>query len=265
VVISRYSRVAGRDWIAMPLLPYLYAVDRPEDVLASADAGGVAQLRDTYRRSHLQELVPDGPQGETPKGAWIQLIGSAYDRSIYGFTIETTPEDDERLILFLNSQRNQKRFHLLYRNCADFARSIINFYYPHALRRSVIADVGISTPKLSAKALVSYCRHRSDLSLWRFVIPQVPGKRRSTKVRGVSESLIRSKKYVAPLLLLEPWAAAVAAVAYLTSGRFNLARQPQTVCTPGALAACMGTADVGVHSGGEAFAGPIGTGALADR
>src|SRR5712692_8941291 len=32
VVISRYHRIAGYDWIAVPLYPYLYAVERPEDV-----------------------------------------------------------------------------------------------------------------------------------------------------------------------------------------------------------------------------------------
>src|ERR1700685_3448293 len=32
IVLSRYDGVAGYDWIAIPLIPYLYAVDRPEDV-----------------------------------------------------------------------------------------------------------------------------------------------------------------------------------------------------------------------------------------
>jgi hypothetical protein len=56
------------------------------------------------------------------------------------------------------------------------------------------------------------------------------------------------------LVLLEPWVAAAAGVAYLTSGRFNLARQPQTVCRPVALAACMGSVEVEVHSDGGALA-----------
>ena len=29
VVISRYDRVGGYDWVAIPLIPYLYAVERP--------------------------------------------------------------------------------------------------------------------------------------------------------------------------------------------------------------------------------------------
>src|SRR5947209_7555682 len=32
VVLSRYDGVQGYDWIAIPLVPYLYAVERPEDV-----------------------------------------------------------------------------------------------------------------------------------------------------------------------------------------------------------------------------------------
>src|SRR5947209_15759973 len=38
VVISRYNGVAGRDWIAIPLIPYLYAVKNPEDIPLFADS-----------------------------------------------------------------------------------------------------------------------------------------------------------------------------------------------------------------------------------
>ena len=31
-VISRYNKVAGYDWIAIPLTPYLYAVDETDDI-----------------------------------------------------------------------------------------------------------------------------------------------------------------------------------------------------------------------------------------
>jgi len=250
VVISRYRRVAGYDWIAMPPLPFLYAVSEAENVPASTDIREVERLRDSYRRRHLRELAPDAPDGEAPKGDWTQLVGAAYNRNIYGFFLETAPEDDDRLIRHLNGRHNRKRFHLLYRNCVDFARGIINFYYPGALGRSVIADLGISTPKHAAKSLVKYCRRRPDLQLSHFVIPQIPGGRPSTKARGVAESLIRSKKYLVPLAVFQPWVAATAAAAYLTSGRFNSTRQPHTVCEPGGLADCVSTEADAVDSGG---------------
>ena len=36
-VISRYDGIAGHDWIAIPLIPYLYAVDKAENVPLSVD------------------------------------------------------------------------------------------------------------------------------------------------------------------------------------------------------------------------------------
>src|SRR5207302_8074570 len=38
IVLSRYNGVGGYDWIAIPLVPYLYAVENPEDVPLFADA-----------------------------------------------------------------------------------------------------------------------------------------------------------------------------------------------------------------------------------
>src|SRR5215469_6238305 len=38
VVISRYHGIAGHDWIAVPLIPYLYAVSKPEEIPLFADA-----------------------------------------------------------------------------------------------------------------------------------------------------------------------------------------------------------------------------------
>src|SRR5439155_5872770 len=48
VVISRYNGVGKHDWVAIPLIPYLYAVERPEDIPLFADAKMTAFLRDRY-------------------------------------------------------------------------------------------------------------------------------------------------------------------------------------------------------------------------
>jgi hypothetical protein len=244
-VISRYGGVAGFDWVAIPLLPYLYAVERPEDVPKAADKTVTERLREGYRREHLRELVPDAPRGEMPKGGWIQLVGSAYDRHIYGFALETTPADDERLIQYLNSHRNRRKFNLIWRNCADFARQILNFYYPDAVGRNIIGDLGIMTPKHAAKSLVKYSQRRPNLRFTHFAVAQIPGGRSSTRIRGVSESLIRSKKYVVPLVVFQPWVAASAAMAYLFSGRFDPGRYSPVHCESLDVAACMTGAEFG--------------------
>ena len=47
VVISRYDRVGELDWVAIPLMPYLYAVERAADVPTFATPDVVLTLRDT--------------------------------------------------------------------------------------------------------------------------------------------------------------------------------------------------------------------------
>jgi hypothetical protein len=225
VVISRYHRVAGVDWIAIPIIPYLYAVDRADQVPESVGEKDVATLRDQYRRRYLERLVPDETDGSAPLGDWIQLVGAAYDRTIYAFSIQTTEAEDNKLIQTFNSRPNTVQFHLLYRNCADFVRNVIDFYYPRAIHRSLMADVGIMTPKQAVKCLVHYGKKHPGLEVSSFVIAQVPGTMpRSTPVRGVLESLTKSKKYVVPLAslaVLHPYIGGPLAFAWVQGLRFD--------------------------------------------
>ena len=219
VVISRYDGVGKYDWVAIPLIPYLYAVDRSEDVPLFADAKMTLFLRDRYRRKYLEAIAPDGKNGETPGGNWYELIGSSYDRAIYGYEIETTPEQDLKLIQKLNSSPNVSHFHLVSRNCADFAKDIINFYYPKALHRSLFADVGMTTPKQMAKMLTKYNVRHPELQFSRIAIAQVPGSMpRSTPVHGVVESFLKSKKYIVPSAIVSPIFAGCVAGVYFTTG-----------------------------------------------
>lgn len=222
VVLSRYHRVDGYDWLAIPLIPYLYAVDDPSQIPASADPALESKLRDRYRRVHLMAIVPDDPHREVPTGEWVQLVGASYDRRIYGFEIETRSEQDDALISEFNSRANISHFNLFFHNCANFAEGVLNFYYSHSIHRNFISDVGLMTPKQAARSLAKYGKHHSDLETNAFVIPQVPGSiRRSTPINGVLESLVMSKKYVLPLAVLHPIVTGTLVVAYLGDGRFH--------------------------------------------
>ncbi len=240
VVISRYDRVDGLDWIAIPLIPYLYAVDNPEDVPSSVSPADVASLRDVWRRDHLEDIAPDTADGKTPQGDWTQLIGSAYDRTIYAYGIESTEAQDELLIQTLNSRANKRHFNIVFFNCADFARKTIDLYYPHAVHRNLFADAGIMTPKQAARSLVSYGKHHADLQFSSFVIAQVPGTvPRSTKVRGVLESLVKSKRYALPLVsvaAIHPAVSGSLAFAWLEGARFNPAQHAQPAADPATVA-----------------------------
>jgi hypothetical protein len=250
VVISRYHRVAGYDWLAIPLVPYLYAVDRVEDIPSTADPEMEEQLRDEYRRKHLIDIIPDVSEGkdagDAPKGDWIQLIGASYDRKIYGFRIETTSEADARFIAEFNDNRNVSHFNLFFHNCADFSKMLLNVYYPHAIHRNFFIDLGITTPKQVARSLTKYARRHPELDFSTFVIPQVPGTiHRSHPINGVVESLVKSKKYVVPLFVLSPQVTAGMIVAYLADGRFKPPKNSPHELLPGdiqAIGAAQGSA-----------------------
>lgn len=127
VVISRYHRISGYDWIAIPLIPYLYGVDNADQVPDWVSPEDVASIRDSWRRAHLAGVVPDAEDGTAPAGDWIQLAGASYDRTIYAFEMETTVAQDVRFIQTLNSGPNHRDFNLIFHNCADFARHTIDF------------------------------------------------------------------------------------------------------------------------------------------
>jgi hypothetical protein len=149
------------------------------------------------------------------------LIGAAYDRKIYGFEVDTSEEQDREFIRRFNSARNKSHFNLLFHNCADFSRKVVDFYYPGAVHRGILDD-GIMTPKQAAKSLTRYGHKHERVNFATFVIPQVAGTvPRSRNVDGVLEALIKSKKYVVPLAALHPVITAGLAAGYLGSGRFH--------------------------------------------
>ncbi len=223
VVISRYHKIGGLDWVAVPLVPYLYAVEDVGQVPQSVDRAQVAALRDAYRRQHLEGLAPDGRHGRTPKGEWTQLIGSAYDRTIHGFEIDSTAQQDERFMALFNDRRNKGHFNAMFHNCADFSRVVLDIYLPGAVHRSMVSDLGMTTPKQVARSLVRYGQKHPELEMSAFVIPQVPGTiPRSHPVDGIAQALVESKKYVIPMTILAPELTGGLVIAYLTEGRMKL-------------------------------------------
>jgi hypothetical protein len=222
-VISRYHKIDGYDWIAVPLIPYLYAVDDAAEVPSWVDKDHVAKLRDVYRRNHLESVAPDAKNGATPKGEWIQLVGSSFDRKIFGFQVATTAEQDERFVALFNDRKDVGHFNLFFHNCADFSRVVLNTYIPDVVHRNFIADAGLTTPKQVARSLTKYGDRHPDVEMSVFVIPQVEGRiKRSHSVNGVTESLVKSKKYVIPMAILTPHVTGTIALAYLVDGRFKM-------------------------------------------
>jgi hypothetical protein len=223
VVISRYHKIDGYDWIAMPLVGYLYAVDAVSDIPTTVDKEKVAALRDAYRRAHLLELIPDNSTGGPPKGEWTQLVGSSFDRTIHGFQVDSTLEQDQHFIDLMNDRKNKGHFNLLFHNCADFSRVVLDIYMPHSIHRNFFTDAGLMTPKQDARSLVKYGNKYPEVHMTAFVIHQVPGTvPRSHPVDDIAESLVKKKRYLLPLTVLAPEVTGGVVVAYLVDGRLKL-------------------------------------------
>ncbi len=236
VVISRYQGVDGYDWVAMPLVPYLYAVENPADVPLHVNHETVVRLRNRYRETHLTDLGKLSA-GNLVHGGWMELVGAAYERRIYAFRFDTTREQDDAVIAELNAGPNRSHFNLLFDNCADFARVVLNDYFPRNFRRSIFPDAGMTTPKQITYKLVKFARKHHQTQLKVYEIPQIPGYRHeSHSNKSIDESLVTTV-YAIPIAIANPYLAGGLFVDYLVRGRARLIPKAPEVLGPDSLSA----------------------------
>jgi cbb3-type cytochrome oxidase subunit 3 len=234
-VLSRYQGIDGVDWVAIPLIPYLYSVENASQVPAHIDHETVHRLRDRYREAHLLGLGDDLSAGNLVRGGWTQLVGVSYERRIYAFRFETTAAEDDTFIARMNDSRNRSHFHLLFNNCSDFARVVLNFYFPRAFRRSIFPDAGMTTPKQLAYKLERSTGTHPQAQLAIYEIPQIPGYRRQSRSnKSVAESLATTV-YAIPIALANPYLAGGIFVDYLVRGRHHLIPAHPALLEPGDL------------------------------
>jgi hypothetical protein len=260
-VIARYQGIDSYDWVAIPLIPYLYSVEDVSQVPARVDRVLVTNLRDRYREAHLQSLGNHVSAGSFLHGGWNELVGVAYERRIYAFHFQTTVAQDDALIAQLNSRPNRSHFNLFYNNCADFARVVLNTYYPRSFRRSIFPDAGMTTPKQTTHKLVKYAHKHPRVQLAVYEIPQIPGYRRLSHYnKSIAESLVTTG-YAVPIVLLNPYIAGGLLVDYLVRGHFHLIPSDPQVLSPDNLSALTAPA---TDPQNPESAGALAPGAAAD-
>ncbi len=263
VVIARYQGIDGYDWVAIPLIPYLYSVETADEVPARVDRDTVDRFRDRYREAHLLGLGADLASGNIVHGGWKQLVGVAYERRIYAFRFNTTEEQDDALIERLNDGPNHTQFNLLFSNCADFARRILDSYFPGKFHRSFFPDAGMTTPKQIAYKLVRYGHKHPEVQVEVFEIPQVPGYRRLSHAnKSIDESFVTTV-YAIPITIANPYLTGGLLVDYLVRGRYHLIPKHHEVLSPQDLGVLTGKAApaenpaiADVHMTGAASGGP---------
>ncbi len=224
VVISSFRNLGAEEnyeWIAMPLLPFLYGVEAEGDIPLYVNDKILTALRERYRRQQMVDLIP-----VANNGYWQHLIGAALVRDIYSFTVSSTPEQDTAFIVAFNDAPNVNHFRQLSNNCTDFAARVLNQYYPHSARRDWLNDFGTMTPQAIAKSFSSFAKKQPALQFRVTKFAQAHGTlKRSQDARKLTQEMVASPKYLAPLLLWQTPIAAGLAGSYFLFGRFNPDRE----------------------------------------
>lgn len=241
VVLARYHRVGQLDWIASPVLEFLYATDNPATVPRFVTPELAWDLRRQYRQRFLQALIPDGTEREKSTDEWWETAGVTFNRRVWGYQIDTTPAQDRAFLDAMNHDPNHHLYHLRKTNCANFAADLVNLYFPGTVRGGDhIADMGLMTPKHVARCVYELGRRDPALHLRVMEIPQLPGSlRRSRPVRGSWEAGLKTKRYLFTLLAVQPEIPLVGAVLYAIHGRWpmNPPELPAEVVGPYAFTA----------------------------
>jgi hypothetical protein len=224
-VLSNYTTL-GEDqpyeWNIVPLSVYLYGVEDPRNRPLVSSKEIKAALEERYRLKYLSAICT-GKECLTGSGAeWREMVGATFERSLYLFVVKTSVEQDRALIAKFNAAPNVNHFNGVTRNCADFTRRVMNFYFPHAVSPDYINDFFITSPKAVAHSLTRYATQHPELDLRVLHFTQVPGTiKRSYECRSATEEIYHSKKFLIPLGLFAWQGIPAAFSTYALTGRFN--------------------------------------------
>jgi len=210
------------EWNIVPLSLYLYGVDdlRDRPLFGSPELRAV--LQDQYRQKHLLQLCTTPRCINNPEANWRDSVAAAFVREIYIFQVHTTVEQDERFVREFNARANVDHYNGLSRNCADFAKLVVNTYFPHSAHRDFVNDFAMTGPKAIARSFTRYAEHHPELDLHVLRVEQVPGTyKRSSDCHEGTEQTVRSLKWLVPITLVEVQAVPVLAATYFFTGHFN--------------------------------------------
>ena len=224
-VVSNYTTL-GEDqpyeWNIVPLSIYLYGVEDPSNRPLVSSKEIKAALEERYREKYLAGLCSEKHCLTGNGSEWREMVGATLERSMYIFVVKTTVEQDQALIAEFNSLPNVNHFNGATRNCADFARRVLNTYYPNAVRPDYLNDFFMTSPKAAARSFTHYAEKHPELDLRVMHFTQVPGTiKRSSECRSGTEQLYHSKKLAIPLAVVAWQAVPAVAAFYTITAHFN--------------------------------------------
>jgi len=226
IVLSNYvtfSENKPYEWNAVPLSVFLYGVDDPQNRPLYASPELRAALQNRVRETWLRDICPEGPCTDS-KSHWRDMIAATFVRDVYMFVASTTPAQDEAFIAKFNTLPNVDHYNGFTRNCADFARIVVNTYFPGAAKPDHMNDFWMTSPKAISKSFTHYAvKHKLNFHVVRYT--QIPGSYRpSSDARKGTELVFTTKKWFFPMLLKSN-ELAIFTASYLLTGRFNPERE----------------------------------------
>jgi hypothetical protein len=222
-VLSNYEKL-GEDrryeWNLVPLNVFLYGVEDTRNRPLFASQKLREKLEERFWQRDLYRVC-SGTCSDNPRAQWRNMVAAPFVRGIYLFAVKTTLEQDLNLMARFNALPNVGHHNGFIHNCADFARSVINAYFPGAAQPDRVNDFGMTSPKAIAKSFSRYAERRPELELHVVRFGQVPGDFKETgDCRKGTEVAFRSKKWLFPMMLRSHELALFAASYWLT-GRFD--------------------------------------------
>jgi hypothetical protein len=224
-VLSNYTTL-GEDqpfeWNVVSLSVYLYGVDDPRFRPVFGTPKIKQALEEQYRVQYLGPYCASETCRSSDKAEWREMVAATLERSIYVFAVRTTVEQDLAFIKDFNSAPNVNRFNGVSRNCATFARRVIDSFFPHAAHADYLNDFGMTSPKAIARSFAHYGENHPEMGFHVYHFAQTPGTiKRSSEPRSGTEQLYRSKKLLVPMAIFAPYELPIVAGSYLLTGRFD--------------------------------------------
>ncbi|HEY0758467.1 MAG TPA: hypothetical protein VGD59_04330 [Acidisarcina sp.] len=198
VVLSSTSYWLSHGWAAIPAQIYLEGIAGEK-----SDAAWSGTLHKTYP--------------ELPVSYGRKYIARLDHRGTYVLRIHTTAEEDARVLAAIQQGRDRFQYAVWTSNCSDFARQVLELYFPGKFRRRPIPDFGISTPHGVANRFWKLGRRDPELGMRIYYIPRrtPAGHLHDGRTKGICEAAITDEKYALPLLFYHPLIYGAFGVCYL--------------------------------------------------
>ncbi len=224
---TNFGETSSYEWNIVPVSVFLYGVEDPSNKPLYGNEETLKLLQEHYRKASLDSVCPAQTCGNSAFTAhWRDMVGGTFVRQIHLFRVKTTVEEDARLVEEFSALPNENHYNGFTRNCADFARGVINRYFPDAAKPDHLNDFGMTSPKAISKSFSHFAEKRPELAFTAERFDQLPGPmRRSSPCRKGTEVSFRMKKWFIPLIVVRSHELPFFVAAYAITGRFNPDRE----------------------------------------